>query len=406
MVKTDSSYDVVVVGGGPVGLLLAGLLGGQNLHVLLLEKKPQRPEASMAIGVTPPSLRILRRLELDRTFVQRGVRITEALIHGGAGLLGRVGFDTLPGDYPFILAVPQSTTMALLEENLERSARVVFRRGAEVTGIDQDGKSVTVVYREDGEERRATARYLAACDGHRGIIRGLAGMASDAKDYGLNFLMADFEDDSGMGNAAHLFFTATGSVEAFPLPGGRRRWVILTEGFMEDAPEGHLARVVRDRAGVDLTGSTKLFQTPFHVRRSLARSYHRGRVALCGDAAHVMSPIGGQGMNTGFADAEFLAHALVRLCGEGDTAQGVLKDYDRFRRRAFAVASARAARGMWLGTRRGRLVTALRDAAIRRVLLGSPLRNALPSYFAMLTIPFNTLDGVPGLVPAEATGAR
>ena len=404
--KTDSSYDVVVAGGGPVGLLLAGLLGRQNLNVLLLEKRAQRSEASMAIGVTPPSLRILRRLELDRALVQRGVRITEAFIHGGAGLLGRVGFDTLPGDHPFILAVPQSATIALLEEAVERCQRVTFRRGAEVTAMEQGPASVTVTFREGGVETEATARYLAACDGHRGFVRGLAGIPSDDRDYGLNFLMADFEDRSGMGDAAHLFFTATGSVEAFPLPGGRRRWVILTEEFMEDAPEGHIEHVVRERAGFDLSGSMKFFQTPFHVRRSLARTYHRGRVALCGDAAHVMSPIGGQGMNTGFADAEFLAHALVRLCNEGDRAQDVLRDYDRFRRRAFAVASARAARGMWLGTRRGRLVTALRDAAIRRVLLKPPLRDALPSYFAMLTIPFNTLDRVPGLVPVQARGAR
>ena len=115
-----------------------------------------------------------------------------------------------------------------------------------------------------------------------------------------------------------------------------------------------------------------------------------------------MSPIGGQGMNTGFADAEFLAHALVLLCSTSEAGEDVLRDYDRFRRHAFKVASARAARGMWLGTRRGRWVTAMRDAAIRHVLLRPPLCHALPAYFAMLTIPFNSLDHVPGFAPVEA----
>lgn len=400
--KTDSRYDVIVAGGGPVGLLLAGLLGRQNLHVLLLEKRAQRPDASMAIGVTPPSLRILRRLELDRLLVQRGVRITEAVVHGGAGELGRVGFNALPGDYPFILAVPQSATMALLEDAVERCPRVTFRRGAEVTGMEEGSSGVGVTFREGGAETKVEARYLAACDGHRGPIRSLAGIPSVDKDYGLSFLMADFDDRSGMGDSAHLFFTATGSVEAFPLPGGRRRWVILTEQFMDNAPEGYLERMVHERAGIDLAGSAKLFQTPFRVRRSLARHYYRGRVALCGDAAHVMSPIGGQGMNTGFADAEFLAHALVLLCSTSEAGEDVLRDYDRFRRHAFKVASARAARGMWLGTRRGRWVTAMRDAAIRHVLLRPPLCHALPAYFAMLTIPFNSLDHVPGFAPVEA----
>jgi 2-polyprenyl-6-methoxyphenol hydroxylase-like FAD-dependent oxidoreductase/protein-S-isoprenylcysteine O-methyltransferase Ste14 len=393
--------EVLIAGAGPVGLLLANLLGARGVGVLLVEKRVSPPDSSMAIGVTPPSLQVLQTLNLDAGLVQRGVPIRRAVVHGGNGRLGGLGFDGLPGDYPFILSVPQTETLRLLENNLQRFPSVRMIRGTEVVGLQSGDKDVTVrLKNSEGETQEVRAGYLAACDGHKGPIRGFLGIAADVKDYDLNFLMADFEDRSGLGDEAHLFFTETGSVEAFPLPGGRRRWVVLTDRFMEQAPDGFLEQTVKARSGFDLAGSRKFLQTPFHVRRVLARRYASGRVVLCGDSAHVLSPIGGQGMNTGFADAEFLAQVLVILLREGGDAAELLDHYEFFRRRAFITASARAARGMWLGTQTGAGLSRIRDFLIRRGLRFAPVRDRLPPYFAMLTIPFNTLARVPTLVPA------
>ncbi len=393
-------WEVVVAGAGPVGLLLANLLGSHGLKVLVVEKRVQRPDLSMAIGVTPPSLKILKALGLDHELVRRGVTIRKAVVHGGDGMLGGVSFSHLPGDHAYILSVPQSETIGLLEESLRRFPSVELRRGVEVSGMQDGANDVAVTLKSANGEETVRARFLAACDGARSLVRDLAGIPVDTKDYGLNFLMADFEDRGDLADEAHLFFTPGGSVESFPLPGGRRRWIVLTDSFMENAPDGVIERIVRERSGRELAGSRRLSQSPFRVRRVLARRYFSGRVVCCGDAAHVMSPIGGQGMNTGFADAEFLADALVAICRQGAAAGDLLSHYDFFRRRAFAAASARAARGMWLGTRTGRLATSLRDWAIRRLLLRPPLREMLPAYFAMLTIPFNTLERVPTRVAA------
>ena len=395
--------EVLVAGAGPVGLLLANLLGAQGVRTLVVEKRTAPTDMSMAIGVTPPSLQILKGAGLDAGLVGRGVPIRRAVVHGGGGPLGALGFDGLPGEHPFILSVPQSDTLRVLEAGLARFPSVRLLRGAEVTGLAQDAHGATVRLKTGSAAGQAVrAAYVAACDGHKGPIRGLLGIPADVKDYGLDFLMADFEDRSGLGDEAHLFFTPTGSVEAFPLPGGRRRWIILTDRFMDDAPAGFLEDTVRARSGHDLAGAPKHFQMPFHVRRVLARRYTSGRVALCGDAAHVLSPIGGQGMNTGFADAEFLAHALRTVLRDGGEAADLFEHYTFFRRRAFAVAAARAARGMWLGTRTGAALTRVRDAVIRRGLLHAPMRAILPPYFAMLTIPFKTLAHVPAPAAVDA----
>lgn len=401
----DFDPEVLIAGAGPVGLLLANLLGARGVRVLLVEKRLTSPDASMAIGVTPPSLQVLHTLGLDAEFVRRGVSIRRAVVHGSNGPLGELSFDNLPGRYPFILSVPQVETLRCLEENLQRFPSARMLRGLEVVGLKSGDPEVTVRLKDsEGRGQDVRAGVFAACDGHKGPIRDILGIPADTRDYGLNFLMADFEDQSGLGDEAHLFFTATGSVEAFPLPGNRRRWVVMTDQFMKPAPDGFFEQTVKARSGIDLAGSRKLVQSAFHVRRVLARSYSQGRVALCGDSAHVMSPIGGQGMNTGFADAEFLAHAFATLLREEGDASDLLKQYEFFRRRAFVAASARAARGMWLGTRTGTGISRIRDFILRRGLRSEWGKTRLPPHFAMLTLPFNTLAHVPAPIIAAGKG--
>jgi len=127
----------------------------------------------------------------------------------------------------------------------------------------------------------------------------------------------------------------------------------------------------------------------------IVESYHTGRVLLAGDAAHVMSSIGGQGMNTGFADAEMLAAILPSLLCNPEQMPRSLAAYDRIRRRSYEVAANRAERGMWLGTRRGRLASWFRKHLIRDVLFSPLMQRHLAPHFAMLTVPYRNLNWVP-----------
>ena len=129
-------YDVIVVGAGPVGLTLAALLDREGFRVLVLEKRTARSALSRAIGITPPSLRILATLGLDRPCIEAGLRIQDAIVHGNDRVIGDLQFHGIPGDYPFILSLPQSDFEAILEDHVTRHTRVTLLRGHAATAVE------------------------------------------------------------------------------------------------------------------------------------------------------------------------------------------------------------------------------------------------------------------------------
>lgn len=385
---------VLISGGGPVGLLLANLLGRAGLACTVIERGEGLPSSSMAIGITPPSLRILRTLELDRAFVDQGVRVEVAHVHENETPLGTVSFASLPEPYPFILSLPQGVGMTLLRDALDRYPHVHYREGTTVVGCRQAGTGAEIdVQTPDGDIESFRGSYVVGCDGHRSLVRESMGIPVSAKTYRPRFMMADVRDRTTLGSDAHLFFSRWGSIESFPLPGGWRRWVARVHpADWEQNPSDWVPAQVERLTDFDLAGCEVGEASRFRPRRQLVRTYGRGRIQLCGDAAHVMSPIGGQGMNTGFADAELLAYSLTRILLEGEAPEPLLAAYSSLRAAAFRAAAARAARGMWLGTRTGMMGSHFRRAVIRFILRQASWRESLPTYFAMLDLPFGSLD--------------
>jgi len=381
-------WQVVIAGAGPVGLLLGNLLGARGIRTLVIDKRLSGPEASMAIGLTPPSLALLHTLQLDRHFIAAGVRVDQAVVHGDRGQLGGISFRELPSPYPFILSLPQAETVRLLEGRLGDWPGAELRRGVEMVDLEQDADGVTAMLREGDAAQAHPVRcaFLIGADGGHSRVRQLAGIAADTGSYPQNFAMADFADHSGFGGQAHLFFTRHGSVESFPLPMGRRRWVVQSWKGPNPDPPGFLVEAVHQRTGIDLSDCTQFSASAYAVGWLLAQRYYRGRIALCGDAAHLMSPVGGQGMNVGFADVAWLATLLSACCREESAAEPLLAGYGEARRQAARVAIDRAARGMWLGTRRGPWSGLWRDPLLH-LLLAPPLCRRLPPYFAMLNLP-------------------
>jgi 2-polyprenyl-6-methoxyphenol hydroxylase-like FAD-dependent oxidoreductase len=390
---------VVIVGAGPVGLTLANLLGARGIDTLVIERSGQPSNPSRAIGVTPPSLYVLEKLGLAEQLVASGVPIRRAVVHGTKRELGQVTFDEIDAGYRFVLSVPQPNLEALLEENLSQYNSVRMLRGAHLTALDPESKIATL--RKSGASDLPSRTdspvpvkfgYLCACDGSKSTVRSVMELPFRGSAYRDTFVMGDFVDRSALGDEAHLFFTRYGSVESFPLPEGYRRWIVQTEQFVENPDDHFLEERVKRRAGIALAASDRVWQSPFGTQGYILESYAYPPVFFAGDAAHVIPPIGGQGMNTGIADADFLAASLAAVDRGRLNPQHVFSAYSTMRRRATRAALRRARASMWVGTRSGPVGSLLRNLFLKGLLRGSSTRWLARTY-AMLTIPYATLNG-------------
>ena len=184
--------------------------------------------------------------------------------------------------------------------------------------MEQESSSVTVRARgPSGGETLLRAPLLAACDGAGSPLAGFLGLRRRVRRFPVAFRMGDYRDESGLGPVAHLYFTRLGSVESFPMPGGLRRWIVQATGAEEPEPSFEKVEAqVLARTGQRLDPGGRVWASAFRPERTELERFRAGRVVFCGDAAHTMPPIGGQGMNTGFADARLLARVLERCRGE------------------------------------------------------------------------------------------
>ncbi len=377
---------IVIAGAGPVGMMLANLLGRAGVPCTIFERRRDPDNRSMAIGVMPPSLSIFQRFGRADDLIARGIPVREAHVHDGRRHLGSLSFRELDSEYPFVLSVPQHETASLLHESLRAAGPVTLISGVQAD-ICSNGpeRIVPSLHDEQGNRMLHEASLVIGCDGHRSAVRHTSGIRMHESAFRQRFVMGDFPDETGFGSDVHLFFTESGSVESFPLPGGMRRWVVLA-GAAEATAQTVCERVSQ-RTGLALDAAGAKNVSGFGIRRALVERYVSGRVVLCGDAAHVMSPIGGQGMNTGFGDAELLAEVLVALHEDRIAPSEAFAFYEAVRRKAFRTAARRAEWGMRLGTLTGRWPSAIRSRLIEQCLLKGPVEKMLPAWFSMLSIP-------------------
>lgn len=380
--------EVAVVGGGPVGVFLAVLLAQAGVSVQVLEQRSDRSAHSRAIGIHPPALEALAAAGVAGTMTGEGVQIRRGEARSGGCSVAALDFSAASARFPYVLTLPQLRTEAILEARLRELDPQALVRGAKVENLHDDGRRVVLHGSAGGvgmggvgmgtvgmagpgpgadpEPWRVSARIVVAADGARSGVRRLLGTPCRTRELPDTYLMGDFADTTGDGGVGVLYLESGGIVESFPLPGAVRRWVAHTDTLLAGATAGDLSDLIAARTGVRPDPLSNTMLSAFSVRTGLARELVCGRTVLIGDAAHEVSPIGGQGMNLGWLDAAALA-PIIAASLRGDDVGAALAAFGRNRRRAAVVASLQAQLNMVLGRPLAPPLLAVRNAGLSRI---------------------------------------
>ncbi|MBF4993390.1 FAD-dependent monooxygenase [Arthrobacter gandavensis] len=372
--------DVVIVGGGPVGLFLGILALQDGLRVRIYEARTTRSSHSRAIGIHPPGMAALEAAGVSAQLAAEGVQIRTGQARTRDTTLVSLSFEKTSTAYPYVLAIPQERTESVLQARLEELDPHALRRGHRVTSLHDDGSGVSVAGTSAGGGFTVRASRVVAADGARSSVRGLLGIPAAGKLLRDSYLMGDFPDNTADGPVGVLYLEPEGIVESFPLPGGKRRWVAHTKTLQSDADAKDLARIVAARTGRPLDAAASTMFSAFPVRTTALKQLVHGRTVLIGDAAHEVSPIGGQGMTLGWIDAAELAPLLAAAVRGADVG---LAAFDRRRRRAAAVASAQARLNMALGRPLPAPVMRVRNRVLAGIFRSRTLSDAVARRFTM-----------------------
>lgn len=315
--------DVTVVGAGPTGLTLACELAMRGIRVGLIERRADTPNMTRAFAVHARTLELLDSRGMAEDLLPHGVQIHEVAPAPGAVL----NLREIDSRYPMLLIAPQSWTERVLEARATELG-VHVTRGAEVVGLNQDADGVTV---DLGDGTSLRSKYVVGCDGAHSAVRRLVGVDFVGTQYETHILLADVLMPHPPEEGLFARTSSEGIVLLVPFGDGWFR-LIVWDRLREQAPldepvtETEMRDAMTRIAGSDLGFTEMRWSSRFLSERKQARRYQVGRVFLAGDAAHVHSPLGGQGMNTGIGDAMNLGWKLAEAV-RGTAPAGLLETY-------------------------------------------------------------------------------
>jgi len=318
---------VLIVGAGPVGLTMASELARYGIAVRIVDKSPQRTDKSKALVLWSRTLELLDRGGGSAPFVNAGFKVLSVNYVAGDGkLMGHVSMESVDSPHPYALMLPQSETERLLEERL-RELSVLVERNVEVIRVTGKDDGVEAVLRHsDGREEAVSADWLLGCDGAHSIVRRTLGVEFVGETMLSDWMLADvhmrgypFPDTE-----VSVYWHQDGAFVIFPISPGRYRVLAdLPMTATENPPAPTLEQVqsIIDRRGPPgMVACDPIWLAGFRINGRKVADYRAGRLFLLGDAAHIHSPAGGQGMNTGMQDAFNLAWKLALVirhsCGD------------------------------------------------------------------------------------------
>ena len=356
--------DVLVVGAGPTGLALAAQLRSFGTSFRVIDRQADQVHESRALAIQPRTLEVLAGLDLADTMVERGNPAMRVHLHARGRTTQVPLFDIGVDDtaFPFLLFLSQAETEALLNAHLAQRD-VTVERGVELTDLDQGPDHVTCTLRaRGGRIEHVDARYVVGCDGAHSSVRERASVAFAGGAYPQTFVLADLDAAGLEPDVVHVYLAGAGMLFFFPLrvpaPWRLLGWPLSTRQHTPPPIGGtptlaELQNLVEAYTTDALRLDEPVWGTYFGLQHRHARSYRDGRVFLAGDAAHVHSPAGAQGMNTGIQDAWNLGWKLA-LVAAGTADPDLLDTYQserqpvgrnvlRFTDRTFTIATSSGA---------------------------------------------------------------
>jgi 2-polyprenyl-6-methoxyphenol hydroxylase-like FAD-dependent oxidoreductase len=402
---------VLVAGAGPVGLTMAAELARYGVRVRIIDNAAQRTDKSKALVLWSRTLELLDRAGSSGPFIAAGRKVHAVNLLAGSQPIARVPMGVIESPYHWALMLPQSDTERLLEAHLN-SLGVQVERQTELVHFTDAGGSVTSQLRgPDGAQEQLDTGWLLGCDGAHSTVRHGLGLSFAGETMMSDWLLADLHiegmplPDSELG----LFFHPDGVLATFPISSGRYRVIAdLGEATGEHPADPTLeqVRAVVDRRGPGgLVLSDPIWLSGFRINERKVAGYRRGHVFVAGDAAHVHSPAGGQGMNTGMQDAFNLVWKVAMVVQRRCTATALLDSYSIERSAVGDQVLTNATHLTAIAVTRNHALQAIRNRLASFLLGLGPVRHAMMDTMSELAIHYakSPINGT-GPRPAKGPG--
>lgn len=396
--------DVLVIGAGPVGLTLAAELARYGLSVRVVDKATHPTTTSKALAIWSRSLELFDRMGCTQSFLAAGIQGHGASIRSGGRILGHARLDVIPSAYNFALMIPQRETERLMAAHLGGFG-VGVEREVELTGFEDRGDGVRATLRHaDGREESIDCRWLVGCDGAHSTVRHKLGLAFAGAPEPNDWVLADVMltgPAAPPADEVSLYLHRDGLFVVFPMPGPRFR-VVATLGPtdpVQPRPEPSLDGVqtlIDQRTGGGFTAQDPQWLANFRVHERKVADYRRGRVFLAGDAAHIHSPAGGQGMNTGMQDAINLAWKLA-MVRQGAADADLLLSYSPERSAVGEMVLRNAGRMTEMATLAHPAAQGVRNLVLRFALGLAPIRDRMALQMSEIEIAYEASPLTRGL---------
>jgi 2-polyprenyl-6-methoxyphenol hydroxylase-like FAD-dependent oxidoreductase len=389
--------DVLIIGAGPTGLVLALWLTKLGVKVRIIDETAEPGTTSRALAVQARTLELYRQLDLAETVVARGHKVPAVNLWVKGESAARLSFENVGSGltpYAFLQIFPQDQHERLLVERLEALDVTVERRTELISFAQEETCVIARLRGPDGHEVDCEVNYIAGCDGARSIVRETVGTGFPGGTYRQIFYVADVEAAGpALNGELHADLDEADFLAVFPLAGqGQARLIGTVRDERADRADTLTFNDVSDRAINHLKVGVKKVNwfSTYHVHHRVTQHFRKGRAFLLGDAAHIHSPAGGQGMNTGIGDAINLAWKLAAVLA-GRAGDNLLDSYEAerigFARRLVATTD----RAFSFVTAEGRIADVVRTR-VAPVLIPMALAFAPVREFMFRTVSQITLN--------------